>query len=108
MFKAVAVCADAGRAGRAGAINFKDVMIAYGKLPKDAMASGFSEGKLGFEFAGLQPRGPAAPARRVMGIAKQAIATSVDAPPYLVRCPAVASRSSLRLGTADRRRTNTE
>jgi hypothetical protein len=90
---AAAACADAGRAAAAGAINFKDVMIAYGKLPKDAMASGFSEGKLGFEFAGLQPRGAAAPARRVMGIAKQAIATNVDAPPYLVRCLSFTSGS---------------
>ena len=71
--------------GPAGAINFKDVMIAYGKLPKDAMAAGFSEGKLGFEFAGLAPAPAGAPPRRVMGIAKQAIATRVDAPPYLVR-----------------------
>ena len=60
-------------------------MIAYGKLPKDAMAAGFSEGKLGFEFSGLAPAPAGAPARRVMGIAKQAIATRVDAPPYLVR-----------------------
>ena len=59
-------------------------MIAYGKLPKDAMAMGFSEGKLGFEFSGLAPVPAGAPPRRVMGIAKQAIATRVDAPPYLV------------------------
>ena len=76
----------------AGAINFKDVMIAYGKLPKDAMATGFSEGKLGFEFSGLAPAPAGAPARRVMGIAKQAIATRVDAPPYLVRAPGNSSQ----------------
>ena len=62
-------------------------MIAYGKLPKDAMATGFCEGKLGFEFSGLAPAPADAPARRVMGIAKQAIATRVNAPPYLVRAP---------------------
>ncbi len=60
-------------------------MIAYGKLHKDAMVAGFSESKLGFEFSGLRRGAAGAPARRVMGIAKHAIATRVDAPPFLVR-----------------------
>ena len=60
-------------------------MLAYGKLSRDLMAGGFSQGRLGFEFAGTLPAAsPAAPARRVMGIARQAIATSVGAPKHLV------------------------
>ena len=66
----------------AGALNFKDAMIASGKLPKDA---GFSKSKLGFEFSGLLQAAIGAPACRVMGIAKHAIATRVDAPPVLAR-----------------------
>ena len=60
-------------------------MLAYGKLSRDLMAGGYSQGRLGFEFAGTAPgASAAAPARRVMGVARQAIATSVGAPPYLV------------------------
>ena len=72
----------------AGALNFKDVMLAYGKLSRELMAGGYSQGRLGFEFAGTVPAGagsPAGPPRRVMGVARQAIATSVGAPQYLVR-----------------------
>ena len=76
-------------------------MIAYGKLPKDAMATGFSEGKLGFEFSGLAPAPAGAPARRVMGIAKQAIATRVHAPPYLVRAQDGCSGAGLPVRMAD-------
>lgn len=61
-------------------------MLAYGKLSRDLMAGGYSQGRLGFEFAGLLPGGGAAEApRRVMGVARQAIATLVGAPQYLVR-----------------------
>ena len=65
----------------AAALNFKDVMLAYGKLNRDLMAAGFSRGALGFEFAGT-----VAGERRVMGVAHQAIATSCGAPKFLVRC----------------------
>jgi hypothetical protein len=58
-------------------------MLAYGKLSRDLMAGGYSQGRLGFEFAGTLP-GAGAP-RRVMGVARQAIATLVGAPQYLVR-----------------------
>ena len=66
---------------RAGALNFKDVMLAYGKLNRDMMSNGYVGCKLGFEFAGLLD------GRRIMGVAKQAIATHVFARDYLVRCP---------------------
>ncbi len=70
---------------RAGALNFKDVMLAYGKLSRDLMAGGFSQGRLGFEFAGTAPGASAGvPARRVMGVARQAIATRVGALTHLV------------------------
>ncbi len=62
----------------AAALNFKDVMLAYGKLNRDLMASGFSKGALGFEFAGTRQ------ARRVMGVAYQAIATCCGTPDFLV------------------------
>ena len=76
-------------------------MLAYGKLSRELMAGGYSQGRLGFEFAGTLPAGgagpPAAPPRRVMGVARQAIATSVGAPQYLVsaqewQCTVVAGR----------------
>ena len=63
----------------AAALNFKDVMLAYGKLNRDLMAAGFSKGALGFEFAGTRQ------ARRVMGVAYQAIATCCGTPEFLVR-----------------------
>lgn len=62
-------------------------MLAYGKLNRDLMAGGYSQGRLGFEFSGTLPAPGAAP-RRVMGVARQAIATSVGAPQYLVRAHA--------------------
>ena len=69
----------------AAALNFKDVMLAYGKLNRDLMAGGYSRAALGFEFCRhAAAAGPPTP-RRVMGVAHQAIATSVGAPKYLVR-----------------------
>ena len=62
----------------AAALNFKDVMLAYGKLNRDLMAAGFSKGALGFEFAGTRRE------RRVMGVAYQSIATSCGAPESMV------------------------
>ena len=63
----------------AGALNFKDVMLAYGKLNRDMMSNGYVGCKLGFEFSGMLKD------RRIMGVAKQAIATHVFARDYLVR-----------------------
>ena len=61
-------------------------MLAYGKLSRDLMAGGYSQGRLGFEFSGTLPAAVASePPRRVMGVARQSIATSVGAPKYLVR-----------------------
>lgn len=65
----------------AGALNFKDVMLAYGKLNRDMMSNGYVGCKLGFEFSGMLK------AKRIMGVAKQAIATHVFARDYLVRPP---------------------
>ena len=62
----------------AGALNFKDVMLAYGKLNRDMMSNGYVGCKLGFEFSGLLK------GKRVMGVAKQAIATHVFARDFLV------------------------
>jgi hypothetical protein len=36
----------------AGSLNFKDVMLAYGKLPRDAMGSAGKLFSIGLEFAG--------------------------------------------------------
>ena len=68
-----------------GALNFKDVMLAYGKLNRDMMSNGYVGCKLGFEFSGLLD------GRRIMGVAKQAIATHVFARDYLVSPPPCAS-----------------
>ena len=62
-------------------MNFKDVMLAYGKLDRNLMAKGFFQGCLGFEFSGTSPvkagrLGSKAP-RRVMGVARRALATQV-------------------------------
>ena len=38
---------------RAGALNFRDVMLAYGKLSKDLMAHGGGGAQIGLEFSGL-------------------------------------------------------
>ena len=54
-------------------------MLAYGKLNRDMMSNGYVGCKLGFEFSGLLKN------RRIMGVAKQAIATHVFARDYLVR-----------------------
>lgn len=61
-----------------GALNFKDVMLAYGKLNRDMMSNGYVGCMLGFEFSGMLE------GRRIMGVAKQAIATHVFARDYLV------------------------
>lgn len=53
-------------------------MLAYGKLNRDMMSNGYVGCKLGFEFSGLLN------GRRIMGVAKQAIATHVFARDYLV------------------------
>ncbi|KAL3097970.1 hypothetical protein niasHT_027515 [Heterodera trifolii] len=57
------------------AVNFRDVMLAYGRLPPDAIPGQFADREclLGMEFAGRLQNG-----RRVMGILPaQALATSV-------------------------------
>ena len=56
-------------------------MLAYGKLNRDMMSNGYVGCKLGFEFSGLLG------GRRIMGVAKQAIATHVFARDYLVSPP---------------------
>ena len=56
-------------------------MLAYGKLSKDMMNNGYVGCKLGFEFSGLLS------GKRVMGVAKQAVATHVFARNYLVSIP---------------------
>ena len=55
-------------------MNFKDVMLAYGKLDRNLMAKGFFQGCLGFEFSGTRA---ADSARRIMGVARRALATRV-------------------------------
>ena len=56
-------------------------MLAYGKLSKDMMNNGYVGCKLGFEFSGLLS------GKRIMGVAKQAVATHVFARDYLVSLP---------------------
>ena len=75
-----------------GALNFKDVMLACGKLPREFMAHTFSGFYLGFEFSGtLANVHPGQAPKRVMGMARSAIATICGAPAPLVRlhslCP---------------------
>ncbi len=53
-------------------------MLAYGKLNRDMMSNGYVGCMLGFEFSGMLE------GRRIMGVAKQAIATHVFARDYLV------------------------
>ncbi|CAK0731645.1 hypothetical protein CVIRNUC_000023 [Coccomyxa viridis] len=57
-----------------GAMNFKDVMLAYGKLDRNLMAKGFFQGCLGFEFSGTRATDSA---RHIMGVARRALATRV-------------------------------
>ena len=76
-----------------GALNFKDVMLAYGKLPREFMTHTFSSFYLGFEFSGTLATVHAEQTpKRVMGMARSAIATTCGAPAPLVRenssCPA--------------------
>uniref|UniRef100_A0A0K0ESV2 Fatty acid synthase n=1 Tax=Strongyloides stercoralis TaxID=6248 RepID=A0A0K0ESV2_STRER len=57
------------------ALNFRDVMLAYGRLPPDAIPGNFADREclLGMEFSGRLPDG-----KRLMGILPaQALATSV-------------------------------
>jgi hypothetical protein len=42
---------------RAGALNFRDVMLAYGKLSKDLMSQGNGGSQIGLEFSGVVGHG---------------------------------------------------
>ena len=78
-----------------GALNFKDVMLAYGKLHKETMnsaftgvglgreslAGAFARIGLGFEYSGVV----AGTGRRVMGMAPECAANLIGAPKHLVR-----------------------
>ena len=69
-------------------------MLAYGKLDRSLMAKGYFQGCLGFEFSGAALGGGE---RRVMGVARRALATQVCAQDNLVnRCPAVLRLDCLR------------
>ncbi|KAH8036444.1 hypothetical protein HPB51_000546 [Rhipicephalus microplus] len=60
-------------------LNFRDIMLATGKLPPDALPGNLatSDCVLGLEFSGRDPKG-----RRVMGsVASQGMATAVNADP---------------------------
>ncbi|KAH7986441.1 hypothetical protein HPB51_026667 [Rhipicephalus microplus] len=60
-------------------LNFRDIMLATGKLPPDALPGNLatSDCVLGLEFSGRDPHG-----RRVMGsVASQGMATAVNADP---------------------------
>lgn len=79
----------------AGALNFKDVMLAYGKLHKetmnsafssvglgrDSLAGAFARGGLGFEYSGIVT----STGRRVMGMAPEAAGNKIGASLHLVR-----------------------
>ena len=39
----------------AGSLNFRDVMLAYGKLSKDLMSHGHGGHQIGLEFSGKVP-----------------------------------------------------
>ena len=65
-------------------MNFKDVMLAYGKLDRNLMAKGFFQGCLGFEFSGTRL---ANSERRIMGVARRALATRVCTTENLVSYP---------------------
>ena len=56
-------------------------MLAYGKLDRNLMAKGYFQGCLGFEFSGTALGGRE---RRVMGVARRALATQVCAQDNLV------------------------
>ena len=77
------------------ALNFKDVMLAYGKLNNDAMGNGYIGARLGFEFAGTlvdappaaaagRPGAPRTVGARVMGVGSHAMATRLATLPHLV------------------------
>lgn len=59
------------------ALNFKDVMVASGKLRKDAFSGIAEKGGIGFEFSGCDAQG-----NRYMGSVSHSIGTQVDANPY--------------------------
>ena len=65
-------------------MNFKDVMLAYGKLDRNLMAKGFFQGCLGFEFSGTRATDSA---RHIMGVARRALATRVCTTENLVSHP---------------------
>ena len=69
-------------------------MLAYGKLDRNLMAKGYFQGCLGFEFSGTALGGRE---RRVMGVARRALATQVCAQDNLVsHRPAVLCLDCLR------------
>ncbi|KAK9803549.1 hypothetical protein WJX73_007935 [Symbiochloris irregularis] len=61
-----------------GALNFRDVMLAYGKLSKQQMAHESGGDNIGFEFSGTTG------GRQVMGSAINALATKVITRPNLL------------------------
>eukprot|EP00884_Botryococcus_braunii_P006101 jgi/Botrbrau1/15492/Bobra.43_2s0109.1 len=70
------------------ALNFKDVMLAYGKLPRDAMGSAGKLFSIGIEFSGKLDHAARIGAlsfpagQRIMGSAMNAMATKVAAAAY--------------------------
>lgn len=63
------------------ALNFKDVMLASGKLNVDAVSLGSTKNAIGFEFSGIVE---SQQNRRVMGFGKQTFATHVKTSPDLL------------------------
>lgn len=61
------------------ALNFRDVMIASGKVSKEAFSGFAREGHIGLEFSGCDQAG-----NRYMGIANRGIADQVDIHPHSV------------------------
>jgi fatty acid synthase len=61
------------------ALNFKDVMLATGKVRKNSFLGFAREGKVGLEFSGFNAQG-----KRYMGIAAKTIGTHVEAYPELI------------------------
>jgi fatty acid synthase len=61
------------------ALNFKDVMMASGKIPREAFSGFTKEGNIGFEFSGCDQAG-----NRYMGIANRGIANQVAIHPHSV------------------------
>ncbi|CAK0786732.1 hypothetical protein CVIRNUC_009946 [Coccomyxa viridis] len=62
-----------------GSLNFRDVMLAYGKLSKDLMSHGHGGHQIGLEFSGKDK----ASGKRIMGMTPQnSIATVVASKPH--------------------------